>query len=114
MRNIIRKILKEELENIKRNELYNREVLPAIFEFIKERYGNGITVKHRIAKTFYGNDDYSGDNIKLMLYVENESLDPKDVKSEVWDGLNNFFNIDVRKYGSGIDIEVFKKKWEIV
>lgn len=114
MRNIIRIILKEELENIQRNEQYNMEVLPAIVEFVKERYGNGVTLKHKIVKVFYGMDNYSGNSLRLMLYVEDESLNPREVKYGVWEGLNNFFNIDAAKYGSGIDIEVYKKKWERV
>jgi len=48
------------------------------------------------------------------LYLEDESLDPREVKSEVWDGLKNFFNIEMERYGSGMDLRVFKKKWEQV
>lgn len=114
MRVLIRKILKEEIELIRRNERYNSEVLPGIIEWLKEKYGRRITVKTDTIGVRYANDDYSGKSVRLSLYLEDESLNPREVKSEVWDGLKTFFNIEMERYGSGIDLRVFMKKWEQV
>jgi len=114
MRVLIRKILKEQIELIRRNERYNSEVLPGIIEWINEKYGRRITVKTDTIGVRYANDDYSGKSVRLSLYLEDESLDPREVKSEIWNGLKNFFNIEMERYGSGMDLRVFKKKWEQV
>jgi len=114
MRVLIRKILKEQIELIRRNERYNSEVLPGIIEWIKEKYGRRITVKSDTIGVRYANDDYSGKSVRLSLYLEDESLDPREVKGEIWNGLKNFFNIEMERYGSGMELRVFKKKWEQV
>jgi len=114
MRVLIRKILKEQIELIRRNERYNSEVLPGIIEWLNEKYGRRITVKTDTIGVRYANDDYSGKSVRLSLYLEDESLDPREVKSEIWNGLKNFFNIEMERYGSGMDLRVFKKKWEQV
>jgi hypothetical protein len=113
MRELIRKILKEgsDLEKIKKNFRYNSEVLPGILEWIKEGFKGGVKVEVKEKMTHFGSDSYTGPVIELNLYVENQNLNPRQVKNEVWDGLNNFFNIDCTRYGSCIDINVFEKMW---
>jgi len=114
MRVLIRKISKEQIELIRRNERYNSEVLPGIIEWLREKYGGRITVKPQIVGVHYGSDNYSGKSVRLSLFLEDESLNPREVKSEVWSGLKNFFNIEIERYGSGMDLRVFVKKWEQV
>lgn len=113
MRNLIIKILREseDLEKIQRNEIMIPKIVPKIVSFIKEKYGRRVRVESHNKGVYFGSDDYRGLCKEIRIFVEDESLLPAEVKIQLWGDIKNFFNIDMREYGSCLDLTVYKKIW---
>lgn len=113
MKELIRKILREgkDIERIMRNEKEIPKRVPAILEFINEKYGGGVRAESDTKSVYFGSDSYRGLCKEIKVYVEDEDLNPSEVKHELWDDIKNFFGIDMSLYGSCLDLTVFKKQW---
>lgn len=109
----MRKILREgkDLERIKKNEIEVPRMIPSIVKFIKEKYGNGVKVKTENKGVHFGNDDYSASCKVIKIYVEDMSLTAAEVKHQIWNDINNFFGIDLARYGSCLSLVVYRKMW---
>lgn len=116
MKELIRKILREseDLERIQRNEVSVPKVVPSIVRFIKEEYGNRVSVETHNKGVFFGSDDYRGVCKEIRVYVQDERLVAADVKVKLWNDIKNFFGIDMSRYGACLSLEVYRKKWEKV
>lgn len=124
MKNLIRKILKEERDTwfdkskeerhqILRDKLSRAEsMMPKILKIIDIMYGDKVRVDSSERKMiYYGSDMLNLERIILKVYVEDDDLDTREVKSNIWDALNNYLGIDLSRYGVGLDLEVYKKTW---
>ena len=58
----------------------------------------------------YGNENYSTKKIKLLFYFPESHSNL--TKREIFNDLKSFFNIDLRYYGTPLEIEVYRMKWE--
>lgn len=116
MKDLIRKILKEskDLDRIKENEILVPKIVPFIIEFIKQKYGDSVRVQSYNKGTFFGSDNYRGLCKEIKIYVEDENLVPLEVKTQVWNDIKSFFNIDMSRYGACLDLTVYRKSWEKV
>lgn len=114
MRESIRKILREEtdLERIKKNEISIPKMVPHIVKFIKEKYGKGVSVESHNKGVYFGSDDYRGLCKEIKVYVEDERLLAAEVKIQLWKDIDNFFGVNMSRYGSCLDLTVYKKSWE--
>lgn len=102
----------EDLERIKKNEVLIPKVVPHIIKFIKEKYGNRVTLKSHNKGVYFGSDDYRGFCKEIRVHVEDERLVAAEVKVQLWKDIKNFFNIDMSLYGSCLSLEVYRKSWE--
>jgi hypothetical protein len=116
MKDLIRKILREgrDSERIQKNEVLVKRITPRIVRFIEEKFGNDVTVESHDKSVFFGSDDYRGLCKEIKVFVENEDLNATELKVQLWGDIKNFFGIDMTRYGSCLNLEVFKKKWEKV
>ena len=114
MRELIKTILRENnnVEKIKRNEIEIPKKLPSIVKFIKSKYGNSVRVKTDSKSVYFGSDNYRGTCKEIKIFVEDERLVAAEVKVDLWRDINNFFDIDMTRYGSCLYLEVYRKKWE--
>lgn len=112
MRDLIRKILKEEDERLKRNEILVDKKTPSIIRYMDETYGDSLRFKIENKNVLHVSEKGPRSCKILKVYVEDESLLPSDVKAGILLDLKTIFGIDVRKYGACFSVSVYKKWWE--
>jgi len=126
MRDLIKKILRENSlttvsgtreERIKqideRIRIINR-LLPKIKKFIEINFGSEIEkVEIGIKAVHYGNENYSVTIPEVDIYFkENTFYGVNEIKTQIFEVLKNYFNIDVTRYGVPIHFTFYKKVWE--
>ena len=96
---------------IEQNKKDTERILPRIIEFFKDKFGDDL-LKLKVGEqgAHYGNENYSTKKIKLTFYFP-ESYSNL-TKREIFNDLKSFFNIDLRYYGTQLEIEVYRMKWE--
>ena len=99
------------IAQIEKNKKDTERILPRIVEFFKDKFGDDL-LKLKVGETgvHYGNENYSTKKIKLTFYFP-ESYSNL-TKREIFNDLKSFFNIDLRYYGTPLEIEVYRMKWE--
>jgi len=99
------------IAQIEKNKKDAEKILPRIIEFFKDKFGDDL-LKLKVGEqgAHYGNENYSTKKIKLIFYFP-ESYSNL-TKREIFNDLKSFFNIDISYYGTPLDIEVYRMKWE--
>lgn len=98
---------------IEKNKKRIQKLLPRIVEFFEKKFGDDLvylTIKKQ--KSYYGNESYSTDKIVLDFRFSDKTPNVTQLKREVFNDLNSFFNIDVTYYGTPLDLEFHKAVWE--
>jgi hypothetical protein len=123
MKNIIKKILREEFPrggDRKQKETYVRRKLeqlqniyPHIEKYFETKFGDKVELDGSIRDKHLGNDNLSIQGIHLRVFIkESNSIKAQDIKSEIWSDLQSIFGLDLRSYGEPIDIEFLKIEWK--
>ena len=91
--------------------------------FLKKRFDNIVWVKFKKVKTFLANDDKTIEVTKIVVLVDpigilegNLYSNKTDysIRGEIWNELNSVFSLDMDKYGSMWDLEVFELKASVI
>ena len=129
MKDLIRKILKEEtrnsvpnwvkefeslsveekVESIKKRKRHYEKLIPIMIEFFKENYGNKlekIDVEER--NVHYGHEVFS---LKIPCFIFYFNDANEGTKWEVRDYFINLFGVDLGWYGAPFDYEMYVKTW---
>ena len=101
----------EDQIEIEKNKRDAERILPRIVEFFKDKFGDDLLkLKVEEQGAHYGNENYSTKKIKLLFYFPESHSNL--TKREIFNDLKSFFNIDLRYYGTPLEIEVYRMKWE--
>lgn len=123
MKDIIKKVLKEESElpdgsdEDRISEIENRKkriikLIPKIISFFKIKFKDSLLKIEMGEKgVHYSNERYSTIIPHLDFYF-GEIKDPSKVRKQVIMDLNSFFSIDVRYYGVPLDLRFYMIKWK--
>jgi hypothetical protein len=101
------------IEHIEKYKKHIQKLLPRIVEFFKTKFGDDLV--HLFVKTkrsHYGNEIYSTDKIVLDFRFSDSASNVNQLKREVFNDLNSFFNIDVSYYGTPLDLDFYKTEWQ--
>lgn len=136
MKDLIKKILKEDVSNIspkaphwvhdfqkmskeeriaqiEKNKKDIEKIMPRIVSFFKDKFGDDLVelIKTK-RKTYYGNESHSTDKIVLDFRFSDKTPNVNQLKREVYNNLNSFFNIDVTYYGTPLELDFHKATWQ--
>lgn len=103
-----------DIEKIQKNEKLVAKVVPMIVKYIKAKYGNDVRVKTTDIKTYHADDEYTAKCKLIEVFVLNEKLLAAEIKHKLYNEITSVFGIDMTKYGSCLDLKVYKVKWEKV
>jgi hypothetical protein len=122
MRELIRKILKEQFPHDgTSDEKYNyvqkkldqfERTHPFVEKWFESKWGDKLKLKGSIRDTYLGSDSMETQSIQYDIYIEDESLNPQEVKKEVIYHLKNVFDMNFTLYGEPINIKFYKKSWK--
>lgn len=123
MKNLIRKILREEFPSDgtrKEKETYVEKRLgqlenlyPHIEKYFESKFGDKVEIDGSIRDKHLGNDNLSIQGIHLRVFIkEPNSLKAVDIKREIWSDLKSIFGLNLSSYGEPFDIEFLKISWE--
>ena len=105
------------IEQIEKNKSNIEKLLPKINKFFKMKFGNNlvelkVTNEEDVKRRHYGNENYSTDKIVLDFRFSDSASNVNQLKREVFNDLNSFFNIDVSYYGTPLDLDFYKTEWQ--
>ena len=139
MKDVIRKILRENkhisddapdwvkvfhtlpregrIAQIETNRKHILKSLPKIVNFFESKLGDDlekieITNDEGVRRRTYGNEMYSTHAVLIQFFFTHETKTPARLKKEIINDLRSFFNIDIRYYGTPLDLDFFKATWE--
>lgn len=101
------------IEHIEKYKKHIQKLLPRIVEFFKTKFGDDLVhLFVKTKRTHYGNENYSTDKIVLDFRFSDSASNVNQLKREVFNDLNSFFNIDVSYYGTPLDLDFYKTEWQ--
>jgi len=129
MRDLIKKILREEIEvpkwfreweklpreeriaGIEKRKKSILKLLPSIINFFELKFSDYLeTIEVGGKRVHYGHEDHSTETILLKFYFNQKPPQTKYLDNEIRDDINGFFGIDMTYYGIPLDIETIIKK----
>ena len=126
MKNLIRHILKEELEGQEFIDNYNKELerfertKDEIIGYISSQYPNLVDVEYRTKKVMLSSIKLGNPTIervqvtlKFKDLTNNEIKNSKNLKNDIFNMFTNYFGFDVLEYGSPIELEFKAQAWVI-
>ena len=137
MKDLIRKILHESLEDkspnrvekfksltreeriefIKNNKKRIESLVPMIKEYFISKFGDSLmTLVIDKKNSHFGNENFSMEQFILKFYFKHVGNDKILVqfKREIFNDMSSFFDIDVHKYGVPLEIAVYEMTWRQV
>ena len=108
------KMSKEErIGQIEKNKKDIEKLMPRIINFFKDKFGDDLVhLLIKKQKSYYGNESHSTDKIVLDFRFSEKTPNVTQLKREVYNDLNSFFNIDVTYYGTPLDLDFHKAVWQ--
>ena len=124
MKDLIRHILKEELEGQEFIDNFNKEkqrferTKDEIIGYISSQYPNLVDVEYRTKKVRLASIKLENPTIervqvtlKFKNLTNNEITRSKDLKNDIFNMFTNYFGFDVLEYGSPIELEFKAQAW---
>ena len=126
MKELIRNILKEELEGQEFIDNFNKEkqrferTKDEIIGYISSQYPNLVDVEYRTKKVRLASIKLGMENptiervqvtLKFKNLTNNEITRSKDLKNDIFNMFTNYFGFDVLEYGSPIELEFKAQAW---
>lgn len=105
----------ERVEYIKEYKTRIEKLIPSIVKYFKVRFkGTFQKIEIQEKRVHYSSENLSISIPVMKFYIEDQDTNYSRMKQDIHREIKDFFGIDVYRYATPLDFEVYRMRWERV